>query len=57
MAGKYTEAQKRAQINYYNKLKESGVKQKHGDPIRNKQTTYANNALLLIKKLFKDAPF
>ena len=57
MAGKYTEAQKRAQINYYNKLKELGFKRNHGDPIRNKQTTYANNAVLLIKKLFKDAPF
>ena len=57
MAGKYTDAQKRAQINYYNKLKELGVKRNHGNPIRNKQTIYANNAVLLIKKLFKDAPF
>ena len=57
MAGKYTEAQKRAQETYYKKLKEKGIRRNHGNYENNKQLKYRKNAILLIKYLFKNAPF
>ena len=57
MAGKYTEAQKRAQETYYKKLKEKGIRRNHGNYENNKQLKYRKNAILLIKYLFRNAPF
>ena len=57
MAGKYTEAQKRATKKYFEKLKSEGKTRNHGDKERNRQLAYIAGTIKLIRKLFEDEKF
>ena len=54
MAGKYTEAQKKATKKYFDKLKEQGRPRNHGNKERNKELAYVACTINLIRKLFKE---
>ena len=54
MAGKYTEAQKRATRKYFDKLKSEGRTRSHGDKDKNSQTMYIIRAYNWLPKIFKE---
>ena len=54
MAGKYTEAQKKATKKYFDKLKSEGKTRSHGNPERNRELAYIAATLNLIRKLFNE---
>ena len=54
MAGKYTEAQKKATKKYFDKLKLEGKTRSHGNPERNRELAYVAATLKLIRKLFNE---
>ena len=49
-----TEAQKRAQKKYFEKLKAEGKTRNHGKPEQNRERAYVYCTLNLIRKLFKE---
>ena len=54
MAGKYTEAQKRATTKYLNKLREQGIPRDHGTNEQARRRMYILGAYKFIKKLFDE---
>ena len=54
MAGKYTEAQKKATKKYFDKLKSEGKTRSHGNSERNRELAYIAATLNLIRKLFNE---
>ena len=54
MAGKYTEAQKRATYKYFKSMKEQGRHRDHGTNEQARQRMYVFNAYKYIKKLFEE---
>ena len=54
MAGKYTEAQKKATKKYFDKLKEQGRPRNHGNKEKNRQTMYVLRAYSWLAKIFKE---
>ena len=54
MAGKYTEAKKKATKKYFEKLKSEGKTRSHGNPEQNRELAYVAATLKLIRKLFNE---
>ena len=54
MAGKYTEAQKRATKKYFEKLKTEGRARNHGDKDENRQAMYILRAFKWLPKIFNE---
>ena len=54
MAGKYTEAQKRATYKYFKSMKEQGKQRDHGTNEQARRRMYIFNAYKYIKKLFEE---
>jgi len=55
MAGKYTEAQKRATLKYFNRLKQEGKTRNHGDKEKNRQSMYILRAYKWLPKFFNES--
>ena len=54
MAGKYTDAQKKATKKYFEKLKSEGRSRNHGDKEKNRQSMYILRAYKWLPKIFKE---
>ena len=54
MAGKYTEAQKRATYKYFIKLREQGIKRDHGTNEQSNRRHYIANAYKWLPKIFAE---